>query len=298
MLRAFVDEYHSNWESMIPALLYAYHNTVHSATGYTPHHLMFGWTPRDLRAPLISGVTSDFPHISEWAKSRASDFQAAKLHIEHAQAAMIRAHKASDNAHVYQPDDLVKVSTRALPIRMTSTQTVKLLPKYIGPFRVTEVVNPGAYRLDLPATYVAVHDVINQEYLRPWFQSPGRELTEDFPDVQPHPELNPVVQILDRKRHGRAPRSAQPLDIPAKYLVVRVDGTLEWVPLSHLHEDDDLALVKKFEWRFPRSVERPCEPVSAYDISRYATEDPWESDDEVDLGLAEELNARFPGRLS
>ena len=107
-----------------------------------------------------------------------------------------------------------------------------------------------------------------------------------------------MVQILDRKRHGRAPRSAQPLDIPAKYLVVRVDGTLEWVPLSQLHEDDDLALVKKFEWRFPRSVGRPCEPVMAYDISRYATEDPWESDDEVDLGLAEELNARFPGRLS
>ena len=37
MLRAFVNKYHSNWESLIPSLLYAYHNTLHSATGYTPH---------------------------------------------------------------------------------------------------------------------------------------------------------------------------------------------------------------------------------------------------------------------
>jgi hypothetical protein len=42
---------------------------------------------------------------------------------------------------------------------------------------VTEVVNPGAYRLKLPDDFAAVYDVCNEAQLRPWFD-PGahREL--------------------------------------------------------------------------------------------------------------------------
>jgi hypothetical protein len=54
VLKAFVNKYHSNWEECIPAALYAYHNTVHSATGFTPHQLLFGWTPQDLRVPFVA----------------------------------------------------------------------------------------------------------------------------------------------------------------------------------------------------------------------------------------------------
>ena len=47
MSRGFVQKYHTDWPDHIPALLYAYHNTVHTATGYTPdpHELLFGWSP-------------------------------------------------------------------------------------------------------------------------------------------------------------------------------------------------------------------------------------------------------------
>ena len=53
-LRAFVNHHHSDWSEHIPAMLYAYHNTIHTATGYTPHMLLFDWSPRDLRAPVLS----------------------------------------------------------------------------------------------------------------------------------------------------------------------------------------------------------------------------------------------------
>lgn len=33
---------------------HAYHSTVHVPTGYTPHRLLFGWCPRDLRAPVVA----------------------------------------------------------------------------------------------------------------------------------------------------------------------------------------------------------------------------------------------------
>ena len=69
----------------------------------------------------------------------------------------------------------------------------------------------------------------------------------DYPDVVAHPTLNRVVQVLDRKRYGHAPRSAEPLDIPAQYLVVRVHGNTEWVPHNCLDEDEERVLVKKFK---------------------------------------------------
>lgn len=63
MLRGFVNKYHSNWESLIPSLLYAYDNTIHPATGYTPHQVLFGWTPRDLRVPLLLADVTEYPII-------------------------------------------------------------------------------------------------------------------------------------------------------------------------------------------------------------------------------------------
>ena len=61
MMRAFVNKYHSSWEDILPSLLYAYHNTIHLATGYTPHCLLFDWTPRDLRVPMPSASAPAFP---------------------------------------------------------------------------------------------------------------------------------------------------------------------------------------------------------------------------------------------
>ena len=43
----------------------------------------------------------------------------------------------------------------------------KLLPRFIGPFKVTEIVAAGAIRLKLPDAYVSTHDVFSVHDLRP-----------------------------------------------------------------------------------------------------------------------------------
>jgi hypothetical protein len=109
----------------VPAMLYAYHNTIHTATGFTPHFTLFGWSPRDLRAPLFSAapddkkVSSGDKDIDVWLHTRASALRKAQISLESAREAMIRAHKASDKPHVYAAGDLVKISTRVLPLRIT-----------------------------------------------------------------------------------------------------------------------------------------------------------------------------------
>jgi hypothetical protein len=73
---------------------------------------------------------------------------------------------------------------------------------------VTEVVNPGAYRLKLPDDFASVCDVFNEAHLRRWFDPRAdRELDVTNPSVKPHPVLNKVVQDLDRKTYGRVPKS-------------------------------------------------------------------------------------------
>jgi hypothetical protein len=74
---------------------------------------------------------------------------------------------------------------------------------------------------------------------------------------------------------------------------VRRDGTTEWVPGRNLTEPEDLKLLREFEWRFPRSVRLPCDPVSSYPVEKYSDEAAWISEDELDLELAQDLDVRY-----
>jgi hypothetical protein len=207
--------------------------------------------------------------VDAWISARAHDLEKAQISLEYARSAMIRAHKKCAISHTYQVGDEVNISIQNVPLRAVSTQKPKLMPRYIGPLTIIEEVNPGGYRSQLPDAYDSMHDVFNESALRSWFQRQvSRTLDTDFPPVQAHPVLNPVVQVLDRKKCGRAPKNCHILDIPAQYLCVRKDGSSEWVPGRLLSEPEDLKL-KEFEWRFPRSKKLPCDSgVSSEEIRR------------------------------
>lgn len=53
-----------------------------------------------------------------------------------------------------------------------ASSTPKLMPKWIGPFKVTKVVGKGAYKLGLPST-MQVHDVFHVSLIKP-YHSDGR----------------------------------------------------------------------------------------------------------------------------
>jgi hypothetical protein len=139
--------------------------------------LLFGWTPQDLRVPFAVAElnkTDIAKNVDAWLQQRKAELQKAQVHLEYARAAMIKARISAASSRTYAVGDQVKVSTRVLPLRVASTQFEKFQPKYLGPFTVVEIVNPGAYRLELPADYVAVHDVFNECDLRPYFD-PGTD---------------------------------------------------------------------------------------------------------------------------
>jgi hypothetical protein len=146
-LRAFVNRYHTDWEECLPAILYSYHNTVHSSTGYTPHQLLFGWTPTDMRAPfaaVASKLTTDCSKVARWLTDRVEDLKKAQISLEYARAAMGRAHKTGVMSHEHKTGDQVKVTTEHLAVRATRTRAAKLMLRYVCPFTIAEQVNTGA----------------------------------------------------------------------------------------------------------------------------------------------------------
>lgn len=54
MLHASASEHHQGQEEVIPSFSNADHNTIHCATGFTSHELLFGCSPRDLCAPDLA----------------------------------------------------------------------------------------------------------------------------------------------------------------------------------------------------------------------------------------------------
>uniref|UniRef100_A0A3B1KF56 Chromo domain-containing protein n=1 Tax=Astyanax mexicanus TaxID=7994 RepID=A0A3B1KF56_ASTMX len=102
----------------------------------------------------------------------------------------------------YQPGDRVWLSTRDLRFEGACK---KLLPRYIGPFKVLSQVNEVTYKIELPAQY-RVHNSFHVSLLKPLVPGP---LAEGVPDDVPPAAVEgedsstyAVREVLDSRRRG------------------------------------------------------------------------------------------------
>ena len=45
-------------------------------------------------------------------------------------------------------------------------KNAKLAPRYVGPFKILEIINPVAYRIALPPALARMHDIFHVSYLK------------------------------------------------------------------------------------------------------------------------------------
>ncbi|CAJ0965001.1 unnamed protein product [Ranitomeya imitator] len=127
--------------------------------------------------------------------------------------------------------DLVWLSSRYVPMKVSSP---KFQPRFIGPYKISEVINPVSFRLALPASF-AIHNVFHRSLLR-------RYVAPVVPSIDPpapvlvEGELEYVVEkILDSRVSRRK----------LQYLVKWKGYGQEdnsWVFASDVHAADLLAI--------------------------------------------------------
>ncbi|KAJ8346760.1 hypothetical protein SKAU_G00281610 [Synaphobranchus kaupii] len=130
---------HWDWDLMIPYAVMAYRATKHSATGFTPHFMMFG---REVSEPvdLVAGLHLD-----------ADTAPSAPEYVQHTRERLELAHR---------------IARDALSTRRVSNKVRKFLPSYEGPYFVLGHLDDLVCRIQKgPKTKVKV---VHHDQLKPY----------------------------------------------------------------------------------------------------------------------------------
>jgi hypothetical protein len=153
-----------------------------------------------------------------------------------------RQKQQADKSHrqaEFEVGQQVLLSTKNLPLVHTSSQSPKLSPRFVGPFKIHSRVGPVAYELALPAVMQRIHPVFHVSLLRPFVEDAeyGR-----LPAVMPAPQVDARGQrwfeVETLLRHY--PRKATSHKGVREYLV-KWQGYPSWEntkePAEQLHDD-------------------------------------------------------------
>ena len=179
-LRCFVDESHENWAELLSAAEFAYNNSVHASTGYTPFYQNFGFHARMPEAPEAARPEGEVAHAVDRTDQLRAD--RAKL-IETMKRVQEYQKRYYDGKHTpmrFNKGDLVLLSTKNIKLKLPSKKTSD---KYAGPYRIAEVIGKQAYRLHLP-NHWRIHDVFHVSLLKPYHLREGtEEINTTAPDI-------------------------------------------------------------------------------------------------------------------
>ncbi|CAJ0940945.1 unnamed protein product [Ranitomeya imitator] len=192
-LRCFVSADQDDWVSFLPLAEFALNNRASSATLVSPLFCNSGFHPRFSSGQVES---SDCPGVD----TVVDRLQQIWTHVvDNLTLSQEKAQRFANRRRCVGPrlrvGDLVWLSSRYVPMKVSSP---KFKPRFIGPYKISEVLNPVSFRLTLPASF-AIHNVFHRSLLR-------RYVAPVVPSVDPpapvlvEGELEYVVEkILDSR---------------------------------------------------------------------------------------------------
>ena len=246
-LRAYVSYLQDDWSRWLPLAEFAANSLKSETTGMSPFFANYGFNPRMGFEPTITvkgtPATRDAEKfaqkMNEILEYLRSESIAAQARYE------TQANRHRRPARQYREGDHVWLDARNIK---TLRPQKKLDWKNIGPLKITKVISPYAYRLELPAS-MKIHPVFHTNLLKPAATDP---LPGQNPDPPPPVEAEGVEEWevedivdsrWDRRGRGGRPRLkytvkwagyADPTEVPAAY----VENAAEIVANFHMRYPD------------------------------------------------------------
>ena len=241
-LQFWVNYQQQDWHHYLPLAEFAHNSWPHEITKSTPFELMMGHNPRAEIIDTPSSMPTVALRIDLWKQARK---RANQLIVQ----AQSRWRKARDKKVEFKIGDKVWLEGRNLK---SDRPSIKLSAKRYRPFKITKVLSPITYQLQLPLSW-KIHNVFHIDLLTPY-----KETTMHRPNfIEPPPDLidgeeeYEVEAILDLRRYGRGRK--------LQYLVQwrgYSDAENQWVDAKDIHADQ---LLDQFRKRLARSIN--TEPV-------------------------------------
>jgi len=98
----------------------------------------------------------------------------------------------------YKVGDLVMLSTKDLKYQMVGRRTEKLTERFVGPYKIKEIISSNAVKLELPST-VRIHLVVNISRIRKYVeQVEGQKKEQPVPVIIEGEEEWEVERILNK----------------------------------------------------------------------------------------------------
>jgi hypothetical protein len=167
-LRHYVSVELNDWNTLLSRAEFAHNAAYHESTRSSPFKLNFGYHPRTPVGEVVEVVhpaSSAFVERLQYALGLAHRYLIATQQRQKVFADQRCVEK------VYKVGDKVLLSTKYLNLKHSETNR-KLLPTWIGPFEVVQVVGPVAYNLKMNPVW-GVHPVFHISLLEPYRKAAG-----------------------------------------------------------------------------------------------------------------------------
>jgi len=137
---------------------FAYNNKAHSSTRTSPFKANYGQDPR---IGFEGRKKRRYTRAEKFIKKMKEIQEEAKAALGKVQADMKKyVDKKRSDIEKYKVGDLVMLSTKDLKYQIVGRRTEKLTERFVGPYKVREIISSNAVKLELPST-VKIHLVVN-----------------------------------------------------------------------------------------------------------------------------------------
>ncbi len=194
MLRNYISPRQDDWHAYLPLIQFAINNAPQWSTRHTPFFLNHHRHPRVPMDLLAVHAGQPVPRRgsaqgADFAREVERTLADAKLALKQAQERMLQQMSRHVSPVVFERGQLVLLSTRNLRLRQGVR---KLMPRWVGPFEIFEVVGGSAAKLILTEGYERLFPVFHFSLLKPYRgdKRPVRPLPVNWEDGEPVYEVS------------------------------------------------------------------------------------------------------------